>query len=303
MRSCCLAASSCRPSRRTRPPGGELGRVPTAAARTRTRATRASSRTVRARPAASTGGTGFQLVRLIPSGRSLLIGFALVGMATALYLVGRDTSLLAVHDIRVTGASARVERQVERALQPLLGTSLLRVGTTDVAERLVAIPDVETVTIDRSFPHGLQVSLTTARRVAVLRQGRAAYVVSERARILAAAPRDISPALPRIWVPTAVDLSVGATVGDPLTAAAVHAATAVFRTGIGGLRVRSVQAGDDRLTYTLRNGFEVRLGTLQQVPLKLAIARRILAQGGVERYVDVSVPERPVAGTNSQVVG
>ena len=281
----------------------------TADARTRTRATRASSRTRRARPGASTGGTGFQLVRLIPSGRSLLIGFALVGMATALYLVGRDTSLLAVHDIRVTGASARVERQVERALQPLVGAShgidaereeLLEV---DVAERLVAIPDVETVTIDRSFPHGLHVTLTTARRVAVLRQGRAAYVVSERARILAAAPRDISPALPRIWVPTAVELSVGATVGDPLTAAAVHAATAVFRAGIGGLRVRSVQAGDDLLTYTLRDGFEVRLGSLQQVPLKLAIARRILAQGGVERYVDVSVPERPVAGTNSQVVG
>ena len=303
MRSCCLAASSCRPSRRTRRPGGELGRVATAYARTRTRAPRASSRTTRARPAASTGGSGFQLVRLIPSGRSLLIGFALVGMATALYLVGRDTSLLAVHDIRVTGASVRVTRQVERALQPLVGASLLRVGTTDVAERLVAIPDVETVTIDRSFPHSLHVSLTTARRVAVLRQGRAAYVVSERARILAAAPRDISPALPRIWVPTAVDLSVGATVGDPLTATAVHAATAVFRAGIGGLRVRSVEVGDDRLTYTLRDGFEVRLGALQQLPLKLAIARRILAQGGVERYVDVSVPERPVAGINSQVVG
>ena len=300
MRSCCSAASSYPLSRRTRRPGGELGQVPTADVRTRTRATRASSRTTRARPGA---GTGFQLVRLIPSGRSLVIGFALVGAAVALYVAGRNTSLLAVHDIRVTGATARVERQVEQALQPLVGMSLLRVGTTDVAERLLAIPDVETVTIDRAFPHGLHVELTTARRVAVLRQGKAAYVVSERARILASAPRGISPALPRIWVPTAVDLSVGATVGDPRTAAAVHAATAVVQDGLGGLRVRTVQAGDDLLTYTLRNGFEVRLGSLQQVSLKLAIARRILAQGGVERYVDVSVPERPVAGTNSQVAG
>ena len=183
------------------------------------------------------------------------------------------------------------------------GQSLLRVGNVDVAERLIPLPEIETATIDRAFPHALRVSITTARRVAVLRQGRRAYVVSERGRILASVPRTVQPLLPRIWVSAATDLGVGGTVSDARLLAAVHAATAVFRDGVGGLRVRFVQSGADKLSYSLRNGLEVRLGSLQQLPLKLAIARRILAGGSAQRYVDVSVPERPVAGTNSQVEG
>ena len=247
--------------------------------------------------------SGITLDRLIPSGRSLLIGFALVGIAVALFVAARQTSLVAVQRIEVQGVAGPLAGRVQAALEPLRGRSLLQVGSADVAERLVPLPEVETATIDRAFPHLLQVSITTARRVAVLRQGKSAYVVSERGRILAAVARSVQPGLPRIWVPTAVDLGVGGSLGDARLVAAVHAATAVFREGVGGLRVRFIRADADELTYALRNGLEVRLGTLQQLPLKLAIARRILAGGGVERYVDVSVPERPVAGTNTQVEG
>jgi hypothetical protein len=59
------------------------------------------------------------------------------------------------------------------------------------------------------------------------------------------------------------------------------------------------------LTFLLGSGLQLRLGQLQAIPLKLAVADRIvpgvLAQGGYA-YLDVSVPARPVAGTtlNSQ---
>ena len=246
---------------------------------------------------------GVPFERLIPSGRSLLIAFALLGAAVALYVVGRQTSLLAVRTIEVQGVSGPLAARVHAALEPLEHRSLLRIGNVGVAERLVQIPEVETATIDRAFPHTLKVSITTARRVAVLRQGKSAFVVSERGRILAAVPRSVQRSLPRIWVPTAVGLDVGESVTDARLVAAVRAATAVFHAGIGGLRVRLVSSVENELTYRLRNGLEVRVGTPQQLPLKLAIARRILAGGGVERYVDVSVPERPVAGTNLQVGG
>lgn len=274
--------------------------MPTSNARTRARSARSAPRRAAAAPAAP---SGFQLVRLIPSGRSLLIGFALIGVAAALYVAARQTSVVAVRVIRVEGAPAAVTARIRAALRPLEGVSLVRIGTAAVAERLTGIPEVETVSVDRAFPHGLHVRITTARRVAVLRQGKAAFLVSERGRILARTARTASPGLPRVWVPTAVDLAVGASVGDARLATAVRAATAVFRDGVGGLRVRAVDAGEDILTFTLRNGLQVRLGTLQQLPLKLAIARKILAAGGVAHYVDVSVPERPVAGTNSQVEG
>ena len=51
----------------------------------------------------------------------------------------------------------------------------------------------------------------------------------------------------------------------------------------------------------LRSGLEVRLGDVDDLRLKLAIARRILAMLGptatTAGYLDVSVPERPVVGT------
>jgi hypothetical protein len=47
----------------------------------------------------------------------------------------------------------------------------------------------------------------------------------------------------------------------------------------------------------------VRLGDALDVPLKLAVAARVIPLLGAETaYLDVAVPERPVAGSlNSQV--
>jgi hypothetical protein len=56
----------------------------------------------------------------------------------------------------------------------------------------------------------------------------------------------------------------------------------------------------------LRSGIELRLGDASDLKLKLAIARRVLsrlAPAGHGAYVDVSVPERPVALVNPPVEG
>jgi hypothetical protein len=52
------------------------------------------------------------------------------------------------------------------------------------------------------------------------------------------------------------------------------------------------------LLFRLRSGLEIRLGRPADVRLKLAIARRALrGLPSGTTYLDVSVPERPVAGT------
>jgi hypothetical protein len=52
--------------------------------------------------------------------------------------------------------------------------------------------------------------------------------------------------------------------------------------------------------FHLRSGLELRLGDPTDVRLKLAIARRALAALPTgATYVDVSVPERPVAGMDN----
>jgi hypothetical protein len=68
--------------------------------------------------------------------------------------------------------------------------------------------------------------------------------------------------------------------------------------------VRSVRATPEELTFALAGGLELRLGDESDLRLKLAVAREILPLVGAGPcYLDVSVPERPVAcGTlNSEV--
>jgi len=56
--------------------------------------------------------------------------------------------------------------------------------------------------------------------------------------------------------------------------------------------------------FRLRSGLALELGEPTDIRLKLAIARRALgALPAGAAYVDVSVPGRPVAGTNSQLSG
>jgi hypothetical protein len=106
-----------------------------------------------------------------------------------------------------------------------------------------------------------------------------------------------------------VKKDVSVAVGQPLPPLLHAAATALASVRDAGLPggVASVRVGDDDLTLILGGGLEVRLGDSADVPLKLAIARRILqatgAAAGGTGYVDVSVPNRPVVSTNSQVVG
>ena len=67
----------------------------------------------------------------------------------------------------------------------------------------------------------------------------------------------------------------------------------------GGVVV--VEAGAKELTLVLASGFQLRLGDGGDLRLKLAIAARILPLATGGSYIDVSVPERPVASADSQV--
>ena len=111
-------------------------------------------------------------------------------------------------------------------------------------------------------------------------------------------PLKTHPELPRIWVAHSGDPEIGQPVSDRLALRAVRA-LALARTSHFGMRIRMVRVRQRDLTFLLASGLELRLGELQAVPLKLAVAQRILpglrAQGGFA-YLDVSVPERPVAG-------
>jgi cell division protein FtsQ len=243
-------------------------------------------------------------VRLLPSGRSLLVGFAIVLGAAGLYLLARSTPMFAVGQIEVEGAPPVVAAHVRSALAPLKGESLLALDSAEIERRLVKLPDVAAAGYDRDFPHTLRVTVRPEYPVAVARRGPKAWLVAASTRTIAEVPLRTHPGLPRIWLAHSNDPEVGSAVTDRYALRAIRtlalARTAHFR---GSVRMVRVRARD--LTFRLASGVELRLGDLRAVPLKLAVATRvlpILRQQGGYLYLDVSVPERPVAGTslNSQ---
>src|SRR2546430_1086381 len=84
------------------------------------------------------------LLRALPSGRSLLIGCAILAAAAGLYALARVTPMFALNRIEVVGAPPSVAAHVQSALAPLKGTSLaaLKGGKVDrrIADRTDAAP-------------------------------------------------------------------------------------------------------------------------------------------------------------------
>jgi cell division protein FtsQ len=240
-------------------------------------------------------GEGLELGRLVPSTRALALAFAVLGGVLLALVVARETPLFGVRAIEVAGASPGVQRQVERALSGRRGDSLVGLDLGAAGTEVAALPTVAAVAFDRAYPHTLRVTVVPERPVAVVRQGADAFVVSERGRVIARVPRTKRPELARIWVGRDVALEPGSLVDGDLRVA-VGAVAPLAGSRFPG-RVASVATGDAELTLRLRSGLELRLGEPANVELKLAVAGRILPllpRGS--GYLDLSVPDRPVAG-------
>jgi POTRA domain, FtsQ-type/Cell division protein FtsQ len=245
------------------------------------------------------------LARVLPSGRSLLLGFAVIAGAIGLYAGARSTSVFAVHRVEVQGAPPRVEARVQAALtEPLEGESLLSVDRADIDRALAGLPDVQAIEFDRGFPRTLQVTVVAERPVAVLRRGTDAWLISERGRVLRGLPDARPVGLPRIWIAELAPPKDGTLLkdetgrGPALALGAVLASDPQFLEGIEHAALRGRE-----IDLALRSGVELRLGPPHDLALKVAVAREVLAAlpGAYAGYVDVSVPERPVSAVESQV--
>jgi cell division septal protein FtsQ len=230
----------------------------------------------------------------------VLLTLVLAGAGVGAYVLARQSSVFALNRIDVEGAPPAVASEVRATLAQYQGTSLVSFDSRRAARRLAAVSEVAGARFDRAFPHTLRVSVQLERPVAVLRQGSDAWLVSASARVL----RTLAPPyprLPRIWVPRSVDITANSTLGG-LGAQGI-AAVAPLKPLHLGVDVRQVLTEGGELTLLLASGAQLRLGNSGDLKLKLSIAKELLPLTRGAAYVDVSVPERPVAGYNSQVVG
>ena len=242
-----------------------------------------------------------------PAARTVLVATGVLVVAVLAYLLARESSLFAVTKVEVTGAPPTVAKQATQALAGVDGLSLLKLDGADVIATLEALPTVYRASYDRDFPHTLRIRIVPEEPVAVLRHGADSWLASARGRVISAVARGSLQSLPRVWLPATSTVRVGAILSDPAGALATHALRS-FR-GIGlGQRITFVKVTDGRLVAGLRGGLELRFGPPVELGLKLAVARAILPtlaapSAGGPRYLDLAVPERPVAGTDPQVEG
>ena len=232
---------------------------------------------------------------MLPSGRSLVVGFLLVALAGGLYAVARTTSAFAVRTVAVDGVSPEVAADVRKALEPAVGESLLAVDIGELGDRVRQVPMVSSAGFDRAFPHTLRIAVVPQVPVAVLRQGASSWLVAAGGRVLTDLDTGARKDLPRVWLTRATQVEVGERIrGLPVRALA--AVTPLVERPLP-FRVTTALATPTEITLRLRSGLELRLGSSTDLLLKLEVARRVLPSlVGAQGYLDVSVPERAVAG-------
>lgn len=243
----------------------------------------------------SAAGGRLELASLAPSGRSLLTGLLILLAAVGLYAAARTTSAFAVERIAVEGAPPDVAAEVRKALAPAVGESLLGIDLAELAQRAESVPMVASTSFDRGFPHTLRIAVVPEVPVAVLRQGASSWLGAEGGRVVAELGKGERPGLPRVWLKRDVEIVLGERVSG-LTLQAITA-VAPLRARPLPVAVGSIVATRDELTLVLRTGLELRLGDGSDLAVKLEVARHVLPKlTGSEDYLDLSVPERPVAG-------
>jgi cell division protein FtsQ len=242
------------------------------------------------------------LARFLPSGRSLAIALGILCAGVGAYLVARETSLFAVRTIEVRGAPPGVAARVRRALEPFVGRSLVSLNGSALVQRAGALPVVVSASYDRDFPHTLRVFVIPEEPALVVRRGPESWLVSARGRVMTKSSRHAFPHLARLWVPRATAVSPGAFL-DGAPAVAMKAILPIRHTPFAR-QITTVRPLPGDLTIVLRSNLKLRLGPAVDLPLKLAVARALVAKlGHVAGYADLSVPGRPVVGLKSRLGG
>jgi hypothetical protein len=243
---------------------------------------------------------GSSRLRLLALGTSVLLVVALG--STFGYRALRNSSLFAMHDVVVTGASPALTAQVEAAVRSSVGShSLLALSSSEVARDVTAgVPGVHATKVDRDFPSTLRVTIVPEHAVAVAVSGHDRVIVSATGRVLATiGRRSRPPNLPHLGLPGHGVPRPGTQISNPALLAQLAAVAAIpshFGAPVGWVR----EDPDAGLELELHwPHLVIRLGPAVDLHQKLRAAALVMrAYPTIEarsllNYVDVSAPARP----------
>ena len=222
----------------------------------------------------------------------------LLGVAVALLVLAppalwfRNSSLVRVEQVTVTGVEGPQAEQIrETLISAGADMTTLHVREKALLESVSAYPVVRSLRTETDFPHRLRIIVNAYEPVAVLQaSGGALTAVAGDGTLLRGSS---TRGLPLIGVRTTPG---GNRLGRGETSVAVRLLADAPRS----LRVRvdRVYRGPRGLAATMENGPKLYFGGTGRIEAKWEAAALVLAhdtsQGAA--YLDLRVPERPVAG-------
>jgi cell division protein FtsQ len=226
-----------------------------------------------------------------PPARALVAFAGVLAMLVGAWAWLRDSPLVAVRTVTVTGVSGPDARQVRDALVGAArDMTTLHVRQGDLRTAVDPYPGVLKVKTDAHFPHGL--------RIAVRERNPVATVVSGSRRVPVAADGTLMPTSPSAGLP---EISARALPGGAHASAPdVRRAIAVLAAAPAPLRarVRRVYVSVHGITAPLRDGPTLYLGGSERLRAKWIAAATVLADrsSAGATYLDLRLPERPAAG-------
>ena len=260
-----------------------------------------TKRSPRSRPTArSRGSSRFSL----SSWRTRLIVVAMLAgaLAIAYFAWFRDSSFVAVENVKVEGVSSTDRDPVTAALTDAAkGMSTLDLDASKLASAVSGFPTVASVTADASFPHGLTIHVTERTPVLAASDGDHQVAVAADGSLLPGVEvtGDHLPVLEVDQLPTLRTPGRRGARRGARDRGGARAPGAADRRGLEHTRLRRRWS---RFTAASPCGSALRRTSTQ----KWAAAAAVLADPKVTSlaYVDVRVPARPaIGGSNRALIG
>ena len=218
---------------------------------------------------------------------------ALLALAGGGWIWLRDSGLVRVHDVEISGLTASDGEQVRGALAVAAQSmTTLHVRERALREAVARFPSVGDLKVHADFPHRLAIQVIERRPVAALAQPGATRVpVTAKGVILRGITADRD--LPSVFVshpPT----------GPRVTEKPVLHALVVASEAPDALLAKTAQLDiDDRgVVVAMHNGPDLVFGTDERARAKWLAAARVLAEPSAQgaTYLDLRIPGRVAAG-------
>jgi cell division protein FtsQ len=222
-----------------------------------------------------------------------------IGLIVVLALAGggwmwlRDSSLVAVRDVQITGVTASDGNQVRDALESAaLEMTTLHVRPETLKQATASLTSVGSLKVRADFPHKLSIHVIERKPVAALAtKGEDRIPVTTDGIVLrgVTAARD----LPSLVLDDAA-------IGPRLTDRRALRALTIAGAAPGALLRRSneLQVSSKGVVITMKNGPELVFGSDADARAKWIAAARVLAESSAAgaTYLDLRIPGRVAAG-------